>query len=462
MDSSENDTTSSDIDRLPVSVRASVSPYLAAGFLSLFAVSFLLYLELDIYAVIFAAIAFVAIFLLAITDRLVFDGRRIRRTGLVYRLAARAAGVRDRLKLSDIEQVDTQIFRGLRRGGRVLLRFRTEIRGKETSFVVFSGGKRYRKFIVAVLNRLEPDVLDARSMELRSYLANPDEIRLRANEAQIPPSEVIEPSLLIDAARSGRSRTNPPAVNAETGKLRRLGNELRLSGSLVRALEAFRRALLSAPSDAWLLFDSARCLYSYSGAKRDVRLERRALALMRLAERRAGRDAELLSLIGESYSQMGDWTRAAAVFRRISEEAGETFRSLRGQAEIALREGKIAHVIHNFAAANRVSPIPSLRRWTQTEVDYFSRLNEDEEYMELEVSRVNLLDSLARTRRSALRITFIGLVMIMVGVLIDDGLIANIGWAVAFLAISLWIAMRIGRRMLEARIPFELVETDRT
>jgi tetratricopeptide (TPR) repeat protein len=236
---------------------------------------------------------------------------------------------------------------------------------------------------------------------------------------------------------------------------------LRLTGSLLRAIEAFRRALLLAPRDAWLLYDLARCLLSYSGAERDERLERRAVAMIRLAERRAGGDGELLARIGESYFQIGDWRRAASVFKTAIGAVGESFRSLRGLAEIALREGKIAHVIHNFAAANRLADTSSLRRWTLAEMEYFSRLNEDDEYMELEVSRVNLLDTLDRVRRSALRFVLLGLPVIAAGLLLEDSLIANIGWGVSILALCIWILVVAGKQMLQRRIPFEIVDADR-
>jgi tetratricopeptide (TPR) repeat protein len=311
----------------------------------------------------------------------------------------------------------------------------------------------------AILEKLDTNVMDTRSIELRNYLEKPDAVRLRANVSNIPPSDVIEPAFSQRVKRHA-DRTPISPDPSEAKKLRRLGNELRLSGAVVRALEAFRRALVLAPADPWLLFDSARCLYSFSGARRDQRLERKAFALMRLAERRAGNDGELLSMIGESYSQMGEWDRAANVFRRVSESVGASFRSLRGQAEIALREGKIAHVIHNFAAANRASTTESLRRWTQNEVDYFTRLNNDEEYMELEVSRVNLIDSLGRFRSTALRLVIFGTVLVVSGLAFQEYLVANTGWTIAIAALLIWIAMHFGQQMLQDRIPFELVDID--
>ena len=67
---------------------------------------------------------------------------------------------------------------------------------------------------------------------------------------------------------------------------------------------------------------------------------------------------------------------------------------------MALREGKIAHVIHHFSIANRLAETPSLRRWTQGETEYFSHLNSDDEYMELEISRVNMLETVESSKEN--------------------------------------------------------------
>ncbi|HCA58641.1 MAG TPA: hypothetical protein DEP46_11725 [Blastocatellia bacterium] len=182
---------------------------------------------------------------------------------------------------------------------------------------------------------------------------------------------------------------------------------------------------------------------------------------MRLAERRAGDDGELLSRLGEAYFQVGDWRRANSAFKRAVELLSDGFRAIRGMAEIALREGKIAHVIHNFGEANRSAENAALRRWAGTEADYFSRLNADEEYMELEVSRVNLLERLERNSRAAVRVSLVGLLVLFVGLLLDQIMIANFGWAIVFIAIGVRLVLLIGRKMMTNRIPFELVERDR-
>lgn len=48
--------------------------------------------------------------------------------------------------------------------------------------------------------------------------------------------------------------------------------------------------------------------------------------------------------------------------------------------------------------------------------------------------------------------------MIILGVAVEDVLIANIGWAVSMVACFFWLVIGIGRRMLESRIPFDMIE----
>ncbi|MGH9819342.1 MAG: hypothetical protein ACRD43_04160, partial [Pyrinomonadaceae bacterium] len=177
-------------------------------------------------------------------------------------------------------------------------------------------------------------------------------------------------------------------------------------------------------------------------------------------EKRAGTDSELLARVGESYFQVGEWRRAGQVFRRITDTLGETFRSVRGMAEMALREGKIAHVIHQFYAADRLADSSALKRWAKTEADYFSRLNDDEEYLELEVSRMNLIERLEKYQRTGLRIVLFGFPLILIGVVAEDFTVANVGWAVSALAIALWSGLGLFQKLITGRIPFEMVHAN--
>lgn len=445
-----------------ISIRVSPGSYFAALFLTTFVSAYLLYLEYDLAGTVLLVLGSPLLVFLAYKDRLAFDGRRLFRTGIIPRTWARMNGMRDRLKISDIEQVETQAIRSIKRGGSVIYRYRTSLRGKGVVFTLATGGDGYRQMIKAVLPLLPENVLDNRSIELRDYLSERREALRKAKCSNIPPADVLENSFSEIAMRDRKSSR---AAQAETGvgdaeDLRKLANELRLAGSLLQALETFRRALRLRPRDAWLLFEFARCLQSFAGSQRDRTLERKAVALMRLSEQRAGKDGVLLARLGEAYFQSGEWRRAGIAFQRAIEGVGESFRSLRGMAEIALREGKIAHVIHNFAAANRLAETPALRRWTQAEVEYFSRLNEDDEYMEMELSRVNLLDTLESIGKSGLRIAFLTFPLIAAGVFFEDDLAANVGWAISGISLLVWVGVIFLRRLLSPRIPFELVKED--
>jgi tetratricopeptide (TPR) repeat protein len=446
-----------------VSIRVAPNNYLTALMLGLFFAAFFVYLEMDFWAAALIGFCALVLPLLAYTDRIAFDGKRLRRTGLLPRAWARLNGDHYRLKLADVEQVETQALRALKRGGSVFYRYRTAISGRDQKFVFASGGEEYRRMIRHLFPKLAENVLDNRSLELRDYLSEPKDVLMKAEFAKLPPADVLEDS--IEAFRRKdknvcRKREIGDDELERADYLRRLANELRLSGHLLQALEAFRRALVIQPEDPWLLFETARCLHSFASAERNEKLQRRAIALMRLAEKRAPRDAELLARVGESYFQFGDWRRARTVFQKSIDRLEESFRSFRGLAEIALREGKIAHVIHHFASANRLAETPALRRWTQGEADYFSHLNDDDDYMEMEISRINLLETLESSKRTCLRIALFGFPAIIVGLIVDDALVANLGWAVSSVALLIWTGLTMSLSLFSERIPYELIETE--
>lgn len=444
----------------------SLSPiYLRIAFLSLFFAGFSAYIGKYF---IFAILTGGALFLIpamAYTDRVAFDGKQIYRVGLPAWFASLFRGGRVRLKLTDIEQVDTQATRTFRRGWNINYRYRTSFHGKGLSYAISSAHKDYRRAIRAILPQLPENILDNKSIEVRDYLLDHAEACKKADDSHIPAVDVLEGSLKDLKTKRRAARPTPVKDEVEVDEhrlisLRRLANELRLSGALLRAAEAFRRALLISPKDAWLLFDFAKCLQSIAGAERDARIERRAVAMLRLAEKRAGTDADLLARIGEAYFQSGDWKRAGKVFQKVLDAVGESFLAVRGMAELALREGKIAHVIHNFSAANRLAETSALRRWTQSEVEYFSRLNADEEYMDLEIGRVNLLETMDRSRKTAIRAAIVGFPAIIYGMATGNHLVANVGWAIAIVGLVFWTFLRTARRLFESRLPFDISDTE--
>jgi len=456
----ESESDASPQHKEPISIRVSPHGYFAGLFLGSFFSALLFYIQIDAAAILLFAVSWIAIPFFALNDKISFDGKRLFRTGVIPRTWSWINGSKRRLKLSDIEQVETEAIRALKRGGNIYYRYRTVMRGKGLSVAIASGGEDYRRMIKAILPRLSENVLDNRSIELRDHLADPKEALMRAEFSRIPSVDVLESSMRTSKRKLPVLLKTVEISEDEVDELRSLANELRLSGYLIQALEAFRRALILRPSDAKLLFDFARCLHSFAGVERNKGLERRALAALRLSERRASEDPDLLVRLGEWYFQIGEWRRAGNVFNNALERVGENFRTARGLAEIALREGKIAHVIHHFSNATRLAETPSLRRWSRSEAEYFSNLNSDDEYMELEVSRVNMLETVERSKKTALRIVFFAFPLIVIGGIFEDHLVANIGWAISTVSILIWIGLGISTRLLSQRIPYELVETE--
>lgn len=456
--SSSRNNRSSDIV-----VRHRVSPngYLSFILIATFFCGLFLHLEFDLFAILLFLAAWILTPLLLLTDKIVFDGFELSRTGLVPKIWAAINGSGTRLATDEIELVETQALRALKRGGDVYYRYRTVVTGLELRMTLVSGGDSYRQMIRLLLPLVPESALDNRSAELRDYLIDPKDVQVKARFAKIPSAAVLESSIENRTRLPAKVRQEPPPEDSQKDRaerlefLRQLANELRVAGYLVQALEVFRRALRLSPKDGWLLFEFARCLHSYASAEKNSRLERKALAALRLAENRAKNDERLLTRLGESYFQYGDWRRAKRAFLKTVDLAEDSYRSVRGLAELSLREGKIAHVIHHFGAANRLAGTPALRRWTSSEAAYFERLNSDEEYMDMEVSRVSMLDGLEKYRKTAIRIVVLGLPCIISGMLMDAPLLENAGWAISCVALIVWTGLLVSRNMLSSRLPIE-------
>jgi tetratricopeptide (TPR) repeat protein len=442
----------------PVSIRVSLHSYLTAVFIGTYAAALSFYIEADTAGALLFVVSWIILPFLALRDRIQFDGRSLSRTGWLPRFWAWFNRARRRLKVSDVEQVETHAVRTLKRSGNIYYRYRTVLRGKGISVTIASGSDGYRRMIQAILAQVPADAMDVRSLELLEHLKDPKETLMKAELARIPSPDALRSGILKRAISV--SRTETPEHDPASEELRELANELKAGGHLTQALEAFRRALRVRPSDGRLLFEFARCLHSFAAVERDPRLERKALAALRLSERRSESDNDLLVRLGEFYFQVGEWRRAGDLFQKVIDRVGDHFLAARGMAEIALRDGKIAHVVHHFSSATRAADNIALRRWAREEADYFSNLNSDDEYMEMEVSRVNLFDGLERSKTTALRIASLAFPAVIVGLLLEDEMITLIGWTVSTIALVVWIVMLLCAKMFSRRIPYQLLDTD--
>jgi tetratricopeptide (TPR) repeat protein len=242
-------------------------------------------------------------------------------------------------------------------------------------------------------------------------------------------------------------------------QLRHIANELRISGNLSQAIEAFRRALLWQPDNGALLHDFARGLHSYAIAARSSTWTHRAMAALRLASKRSASDSTLLTRIGESYLQFGSFDRASKNFQQALEIDAGNFRAECGLAEIALQNGKLAHVVHHYQAAIRIAPDAAAKKRAQTEADYFVLLSSNEDYLEAEVSRLSWLQSAARGKRVCFRLTFVGFILLSISFFGENEL-AALGWAISLVALLIWAILSTVAKFLSERFLLDEVEDE--
>ena len=439
------------------SVRVSPGPYLAFGSVVTFIAALTLRAHQDALALILIGAAWLIVPAIALSDRISFDGAFLRRQGPLASLLHLLFGYRKQLAIDDFETVETQAVRTLRRGGRVRYRYRTQITGKGKEFVIVSGGRDYRNLVHELFPLIHESKLDNRSRDLRDYLNDPGFLNRKAQLSQLAPSDLLDvtrPDFRLGRRINRRAdvpETPPTPEELERALLlRRLGNELRVSGRLREAGEAFRRALNVRPHGAWLIYDFARLLRSQASAQADARLLSRARAALRLASMRARNDIVLLPLIGESFLECGDAVHARRALQKAVEIDSGNFKARVGLADIALREGKLAHVIHHYQEAARVSSEQALARYARGESDYYMQLNNDDDYLTTELRRINWLQTVTRIRRLALRVTNASVLMALIGGLIDP-LAGSLGWSLASSALIIWLLTLAGTHLLFER-----------
>jgi len=446
--------------RVPLaSIRVSPGAYLAAASVLTFTSALLLRSENNIWALVALGSAWLIVPVLAFADRIAFDGQLLIRRGPLPFMLQLISGRRQQLSIADFERVDTNALRTLRRGGRVRYRYRTQIIGKGIGFSFASGGKSYREVVRQLYPLIHDDKMDLRTRELRDYLCDPKSLRREVQALQLASADVLDGATadfkLGRAKHSRQGKTEPSefssAIDIERAlQLRRLGNKLRIAGRLREAGEAFRRALNVIPRDSWLIYDFARLLRSQASARGDARLLSRARAALRLSRFRAENDSKLLSLIGESFLECGEAERAQRSFQRAIDLETKNFRSRMGLADVALRNGKLAHVIHQYRGAAQAVSERALELYARREADYYARLNDDDDYLSAELQRINWLQNSTRVRRLAARVTNASILMALIGPYVDPA-IAGIGWSLASSSLVAWVSTLFAAKFLSER-----------
>jgi len=438
-------------------VRVPSNGYLSAIFLLLFIAAFLIYLEQDAWALAVFILALLVVPSLLLMDKFVFDGQKIYRTGIFPKLWARLNGQELVLRLDEIRQVETFAFRTMKSGGTVLYKYRTVIRGNKQDFVILSSNSEgYRKFFKSFISSLPSEILDLRTLELREFLSDPRRLKIEAERLGLPSDEFLENSIEGIKSANGRKKSDKSDLQTsemnKAERLRRLGNQLKIAGHLLQALEAFRRSLFLQPKDPRLLFDYARCLYSFADSERNQRLKMRAIAALRLASMRSNGDVELVTSIAEAHFQYGNLRYARKLFQQAIESTRENFRAAYGLAEVALKEGKLKQVVYYFSLASRFAKRESLKNWAEKEATYFLRLDTDDDYAEKEINRINWFNHMLLGKKIALKSAFVGFLMILFGLFSNESLM-DFGWTISMLSLLCWLGFNISNSFLTERTP---------
>ena len=437
------------------SVRVSPGSYLAAASVLTFCSAILVRSGQEIIALIAIVTAWVLMPLLASTDKIEFDGEFIVRTGILPYIGRRFTGRRRALALKDFERVETHALRTLRRKGSVHYRYRTKIVSRNHEFVFASGGRSYRQMIHSVLPLVSEEKLDLRSIELRDFLCEPNALQTELDSLHLASADVLE-SASLDfklGARHAADEQTETRAGGDSEKVALLGavaNKLRIAGRFNEAREAFRRVLLVAPNDGRLLFQFARLLRSQASSLTDAKLLMRGRAALRLAARKLQAESEWLALIGESFLEWGDVDRAQQTLQKAIELKPTNVRARFGLAALALREGKLAHVIHQYRDAAAGAPDHALANHATREADYYSLLNDDDDYLTVELRRINVLQHALRIRRLAARVTNASILLALIISLIDSS-IASFGWYLASSSLMAWLLSLLAIRLTAKR-----------
>jgi tetratricopeptide (TPR) repeat protein len=333
-----------------------------------------------------------ALLLLAIArwERVVFDGEKVYRQGMLAFSEWLVTRHKLRIAISEIEMIATESLRSRRRIKQVKYIYRLAVASDGTQITIPFSSKLHsaeREIVKQILNAVDEHKLDPRSSELKQYL----------NDAL---SNASTPLITVAESVASQWQTTPPKQTLPTRMLRNLANGLKLEGYMSQASRCFRLAYQQEPRNPQLLYEMARFLTSLAMIE-DPRLLNRARACLRLAARLAKNQPQLLERIGETYFERFDYKSAQRCFTQALAVQPGLYRANIGLAEIALRNGKLAHVAHFYHTAAQISDDLAQRNLAAREADYYGHLCSDEDYFEAELNRITKFRNFLWARHSA-------------------------------------------------------------
>jgi len=404
-----------------ITIRPGLVPYTLSGAIAVTIGSAFLKQGMDVLAIV-CWLMLLPIVLLAVLDRIEFDGKTIKHCGPLAYILGKVFRMHRELAIADVESITTETLRLSFATGDARISYHTRISGAGCEIVVRSHRRTYAEFIKGLVAAVGTHKLDPRSSEIYEYFAKGSALK-------------GSPVLKSDIA----------AMPAPL--LRRIGNSLRLAGKLGQASSYFRVAYEKEPRNPQLLYEMSRFFQS-SAQTEDARLIQRSDACLRLASRLAG-EPDLLERIGEAFFERTDFKRAAECFRRALALDPARFRANIGLAEIALRDGKLAHVAHFYHAASSSADL-ALARMAGREARYYERLMEDDDFLEGELRRIKVSNQIRWARRLA-AMTFFSAWLVGGVVGRFSQMVEQFGWAIMAMSGLLWCLLLFTNKFFRRR-----------
>jgi Tfp pilus assembly protein PilF len=329
------------------------------------------------------AAAYIALSLVFLCDKLVFDGATLKRRGPGAWLLAQL-GKANALSLDQLEAISSYAARA----GRDRLHYQTIIFGNGLHWCIKSSEPQFQPFLKALGKAVNPHVLDPLSTELLLYW------------------QEAEPPFKLTA--TSNSEANAYLIE----RWRRKAIKLSFEGLHEAAASYFKIAREHAPHDAQIAYDIGRFL------------RRRALAAGALAEqgethllraetyfRMAGRlarsqqNARLLERVGEAFYEFHQLEAAQKYFELATKLDPVRPRANIGLAGIALQNAQGARAVYAYNQAARGAEAvgaSGLAQLAARKSEYYERLMSDDQFLSAEASWEAILTQLKWARRAAL------------------------------------------------------------
>lgn len=374
------------------------------------------------------ALAYLTVGIGFLSDRIIFDGNKLRRCGL----GAWCLGLLGKARELDVEDVEAVTSYALR-AGRAGLRFQTVISGEQVCWRIASSAPHYQAFIKAFFKAVNPPLLDPLSTELLLYWREAD-----------PPF---------------KSADNATATAYNIERWRRKAIRLSLAGHSEAAASYFKIAHESAPHDPQIAYDLGRYLHRRAIAAGALSKQGetdllRAEIYFRMAGRlaREKKNARLLEKVGEAFYEFQQLEPAQKYFELATSIDPMRPRANLGLAGIALHQAQGARAVYAYNQTVRgaqAAAVAGLAQFAARKAEYCERLMNDDQFLNAEASWDAVLTQLKWARAGTLLLFLITWLLQLNTIAIADSL-RNLCREVSATALIIWVCALVASHIILA------------